>query len=403
MQTFSYKAIMQDGKEKKGTVAAEDQQDAARKIKDNGLIPLEISTQNLLEKDLKFPGMKKKVSTRDLSVFCRQFSSILKAGVSVINALEMLSEQTENKTLQEGIKNVQSSVEKGENLANSMRRQDKVFPSLLVNMVQAGEASGSLEGSIDRMSVQFEKDAKLKGLVKKAMIYPIVLCFVAVAVIALMLLVVIPRFMSMFEELGTQLPMATRMMIGLSKLIKNYWYIIIAVIIGLVFAKKSYAKTARGRKSLDTMKLKMPILGKLVAKTACARFSRTMSTLLQAGMPMMQAIEITANTMDNVLFKEALLNAKNGVGLGLPLSQQLTKSHIFPPLIIHMTSIGEDTGNLEEMLVNVANYYEEEVEITTQQVTALMEPLIILFMAVVVGGIIMSIYGPMIQLYNSLS
>lgn len=402
MEAFSYKAVVENGSEKRGTIEAESKADAARKLKDSGLMPLEITAQTMWDKELNIPVFKKKVSTRDLSVFCRQFSSILKAGVSVINALEMLAEQTENKQLQAAIKDVQSNVEKGENLSNSMRQHVNIFTPLLVSMIAAGESSGSLETAIERMAIQFEKDAKLKGLVKKAMMYPIVLCFVAVGVVAVMLIYVIPSFMSMFDDLGTQLPLATRIVIGMSDFLQNEWYILLAVIAAVVFGWKTWAKTESGRYKIDQFKLKLPVFGKLIQKTACARFARTLSTLLQAGMPMMNAIETTADTMSNVLFKNALLKTKSGVGLGLAMSGQLRATGIFPSMVVHMASIGEETGNMEEMLLNVANYYDEEVEITTQQATALMEPLIILVMALVVGGIIMSIYGPMITLYNTL-
>ena len=404
MEMFSYNAVSAAGKEKKGSIEAENRDDVARQLKTDGYTPITIKSQTFLDKDLKLSfglGIKK-VNTRDLSVFCRQFSSIIKAGVSVIGALDMLSEQTENKSLKQALKNVQSNVEKGENLADAMRLEVNVFPPLLINMISAGESSGSLEISIERMAVQFEKDAKLKGMVKKAMMYPMVLCFVAVGVVIVMMAVVIPSFMKMFDDMEQSMPPFTQFIINMSNFITQKWYILITIVAAVVFGYSTYKKTDNGLHTIAAIKLKIPVFGTLVTKTACARFSRTFGTLLAAGMPMIDALDITARTMDNVKFKDALIKVKSGVGLGLSLSSQLHVSNLFPSMVIHMTNIGEETGNLEEMLTNVANYYDEEVEITTEQVTALMEPMIILVMAGIVGALIMAIYSPMIQLYNTL-
>lgn len=402
MESFSYKAVSAAGKDVKGSVEAESREEAARKIKEQGLIPVSIGKQGALDKDVNIPIFKgKKIPARDMSVFCRQFASILKAGVSVINALEMLAEQTENKKLKEAIVQTQSNVEKGESLSDSMKLND-AFPSILIDMVRAGEASGSLENSLTRMAIQFEKDAKLKGIVKKAMMYPIVLLCVMIGVIIVMLTFVIPSFMTMFEDLDSELPVTTRAILAMSDSLKNYWYIYILVIVGIVVGIQMYKHTDDGRHNLDKLKLKIPVFGLLQTKTACASFARTMSTLLQAGMPMIDALEISASTMKNVLFYDGLQKVKNGVSLGLPLSNQLKATGLFPPMVVHMVGIGEETGNVEEMLTNSATYYEEEIEVQTQTLTSLMEPIIIVLMALVVVMLIMAIYQPMIQLYNTL-
>lgn len=402
METFSYKAVNPAGKDVKGSVEAESKEEATRKIKEQGLVPVSIGKQGALDKDVNIPMFKgKKIPARDMSVFCRQFASILKAGVSVINALEMLAEQTENKKLKEAIVQTQSNVEKGESLSDSMKLND-AFPSILIDMVRAGEASGSLENSLTRMAIQFEKDAKLKGIVKKAMMYPIVLLCVMIGVIIVMLTFVIPSFMTMFEDLDSELPVTTRAILAMSDSLKNYWYIYILVIVGIVVGIQMYKHTDDGRHNLDKLKLKIPVFGLLQTKTACASFARTMSTLLQAGMPMIDALEISSSTMKNVLFYDGLQKVKNGVSLGLPLSNQLKATGLFPPMVVHMVGIGEETGNVEEMLTNSATYYEEEVEVQTQTLTSLMEPIIIVLMALVVVMLIMAIYQPMIQLYNTL-
>lgn len=402
MESFSYKAVSAAGKDVKGSVEAESREEAARKIKEQGLVPVSIGKQGALDKDVNIPIFKgKKIPARDMSVFCRQFASILKAGVSVINALEMLSEQTENKKLKEAIVNTQSNVEKGESLSDSMRQND-AFPSILIDMVRAGEASGSLENSLTRMAIQFEKDAKLNGIVKKAMMYPIVLICVMIGVVIVMLTFVIPSFMTMFEDLDSELPATTKAILAMSNSLKNYWYIYIIVVVGIVVGIQMYKRTDDGRHNLDKLKLKIPVFGLLQTKSACASFARTMSTLLQAGMPMIDALEISASTMKNVLFYDGLEKVKNGVSLGLPLSNQLKATGLFPAMVVHMVGIGEETGNVEEMLTNSATYYEEEVEVQTQTLTSLMEPIIIVLMAFVVVLLIMAIYQPMIQLYNTL-
>lgn len=402
METFSYKAVNSVGKDVKGSVEAESKEEAARKIKEQGLVPVSIGKQGALDKDINIPIFKgKKIPARDMSVFCRQFASILKAGVSVINALEMLAEQTENKKLKQAIVETQANVEKGENLSDSMR-QNEAFPSILIDMVRAGEASGSLENSLTRMAVQFEKDAKLNGIVKKAMMYPIVLICVMIGVVIVMLTFVIPSFMTMFEDLDSELPITTKAILAMSNSLKNYWYIYIIVVVGIVVGIQMYKRTDDGRHNLDKLKLKIPVFGLLQTKSACASFARTMSTLLQAGMPMIDALEISASTMKNVLFYDGLQKVKNGVSLGLPLSNQLKSTGLFPAMVVHMVGIGEETGNVEEMLTNSATYYEEEVEVQTQTLTSLMEPIIIVLMAFVVVLLIMAIYQPMIQLYNTL-
>ncbi|EEC57018.1 type II secretion system F family protein [[Bacteroides] pectinophilus] len=402
METFSYTAVGADGKEKKGSIVAETREDAARSLKDQGLLPMSIGKQSALDKDINFSFGKKGVKVRDLSVFCRQFSSIIKAGVNVINALSMMSEQTENKKLKAAIKNVQSNVEKGETLSSAMRSEGDIFPSLLVSMVAAGEASGSLETAIERMAIQFEKDAKISGMVKKAMIYPIILIVVMIGVVIAMMMFVIPNFMDMFEGLDAEMPFMTVMVINMSNFILDRWWLLILIVVGIVFAYKSYYKTDAGRHVIDRIKIKIPVFGVLTVKTACARFSRIMSTLLSAGMPMISAIEIAAGTMDNVLFKDALQKVRSGVALGMGFSQQIGVTRLFPAMLVHMVGIGEETGNIEDMLTNVANYYDEEVELATQSVTALMEPMIIIVMAVVVGALVLAIYQPMITLYSTL-
>lgn len=402
MAQFSYEAVGLDGKTKKGNIEADSLEKARSLLRNDGLTVVKIGEASVLNRDININIGTKKLKPRDLSVFCRQFLSILKAGVSMISALEMLTDQTENKTLKEALKSVKDNVEKGDTLSVAMKKQDGLFPPILLNMIAAGESSGSLEVSLERMSVHFEKDARIKGMVKKAFMYPIVLIFVMIAVVVVMLTFVIPQFKSMFDDLGSDLPAFTKAALALSDSLQNTWYIWLIGIAVLILAYKLYVRTPNGSRVVAALKLKIPVFGSLSVKTACARFSRTLSTLMASGMPLIDSINICAKVLDNVLYKDALVETSRQVERGVSLTTPLEKSGLFPNMVIHMISIGEETGSMEEMLTNVADYYDEEVEMTTQQATALMEPIIIIIMALVVCALIAVIYGPMVQLYSDL-
>lgn len=402
MATYVAKFIDKNGKERKKTVEADSAERATQVVKAEGHTVLSVDLAGVTNKGQSANQKKTKIKSRDLGVFCRQFESLLRAGVSVINGLEMLAEQTESKPLKAALTNVRDNVEKGDSLAAAMKKEGNVFPGLLINMVEAGEASGSLEIALNRMSTHFDKDAHLKGIVKKALMYPIVLVFVMIAVIIIMLVVVIPAFTDMFKDLDTGLPAFTQAVVNMSNFLIGKWYIVLAVIAAIVVAYKTYAATDAGNHQLAALKLKLPMFGPLNTKTAAARFARNFSTLIAAGMPMIEAIEITASTMDNILFKEELLRLRDQVSLGSSISGYLKSSKMFPSMLCHMIGIGEETGNLEEMLDGCAVYYEEEVELATESLTAAMEPAIIIVMAGVVGLLLVAIFQPMIKLYDTL-
>ena len=401
MAAWGYVAIDKGGKEIKGSREADSKEQVARELKNQGFIVLDIKKQNVLTKDIRFEFGGKPTS-RDLAVFCRQFSSITRAGVTIVQTLNMLSEQTENVKMQKAIQAVRADVEKGESFAYSLGRHPKVFPELFVQMIRAGEASGSLEVSMERMAIQFEKSAKTKALVKKAMIYPIVVMLVAIAVIVVMLVFVIPRYMDMFEELDTELPAITRAVVAMSNFIQNYWYIIIPVVVALAFAIKTWAKTNSGKHVIGKLEFKIPTMKNLVVKSAAAQMARTLSTLLTAGIPLVEAVDIVAGTMGNIWFKEALKDAVDQIVIGVPLSHPLQACGLFPPMVYHMVRVGEETGSTEEMLNRLADYYEEEVEIAVQSLMAVMEPMIIIVLAGIVGILIMAVMAPMMNMYAAL-
>lgn len=401
MPSFKYTAYGKDGKEIKGSIEADDKQDALAQLKSGGSIPISVEEEGMFDKDLNFSfGGGKKVSPRDLSVFCRQFVSITTAGVAIVDALEMLADQTENKTLQEAISDTKTSVQKGETLAESMAKQGKVFPPIMINMIAAGEASGNLETAFERMGTQFEKQTKLNALVKKSMIYPIALLVVIISVVIAMMILVIPTFSDMYADMDQELPALTRALVACSDFVVGKWYVLIAVIAVLIVAFKVFAATKQGTYLLADLSIKAPIFGNLTVKSASANFARTLSTLTASGISMIEALEISGKTMKNVIFKDAIMEAKEKVAQGRPLSEPLRNGKVFPNMIVHMIGIGEETGNMEDMLVTAATYYEEEVEVTTQSVAAVVEPLIIVIMAAIVGTIIMAILIPMFGMYD---
>lgn len=401
MPGFSYVAVDKRGKEKRGSLEAETRERALEQLKAEGLIPVSVREQGALNKEIDF-SIGKKVKPRDLSVFCRQFVSITQAGVPMKEALQMLSEQTENKWLKRAISEVLLNVEKGNTLADSMRSQPDIFPPMLVNMVEAGEQSGSLEMAFSRMAVHFEKEAKLKATIKKATIYPIILVIAAIGVIAVMLLFVIPIFIDMFADLDIEMPALTMFVMNSSKWMTSHWYVVLAIIVGVVVAYKLIYKTTQGRLTIDRIKMKMPLFGKLTVKTACSQFARTMSTLLMSGISTIDALETTSKIVNNIHYTNAMLKAREEVMKGVPLSEPLEASGIFPPMVYHMTGIGEEAGNVEEMLEKMADYYDEEVEMTTQSVLAAMEPIIILFMALIIGTLVIAVISPIASMYNGL-
>lgn len=402
MAAYGYEALNSAGKEIKGSVEADNIEAARQVLKKQGIQVISIKPQSALTKDIniKVGGYPK---PRDMSVFCRQFVSMTKAGVTISEALKMLTEQTENDRLREASEGVRVSVEKGETLASSLAMYPKIFPSLMVHMVEAGEASGSLDVALERMATQFEKSAKTSAMVKKAMIYPVAVCIVALAVVVVMLVVVIPNYATMFESLGTDLPALTKAVQAASNFIITKWFILVPAIIAIVVLIKMFAETDTGIHFFDKLKLSIPAYKNLEVKTASAQMARTLSTLMAAGVPLVDAVEIVSNVMPNVYFKEALQDCKNEIIIGQPLSKPLEQCGLFPPMVYHMTRIGEETGATEEMLAKQADYYEEEVEAAVASFMAAMEPVIIIVLAAIVLVLVGACLMPMMTMYETLN
>lgn len=401
MASYGYEAIDNTGKVTKGSCEADNLDEVRSTLKSQGLILLEAKEQGFMNKDINLDigGYPK---PRDLSVFCRQFVSMTRAGVTILDALKMLTDQTENPKLKEAVEGVRVNVEKGETLANSLSLYPKVFPELMINMVTAGESSGSLDTALDRMAVQFEKSAKTRSLVKKALIYPIVVIVVAIAMVVVMLVVVIPKYTDMFMQMGTDLPAITRGVQKASDFLMNYWYLLIPILAGAAFALITWSKTDMGKHVFHKFKLKFFLTKTLEIKSASSMMARTLSTLLASGVPMVEAMEIVSETMTNVYYKEAVAFCKEEIMIGQPLSRPLEDCGVFPPMVYHMVKIGEESGNTEDMLTRLADYYDEEVEMAVASMMAGMEPMIIILLAGIVGYLIAACMAPMISMYGAL-
>lgn len=352
-------------------------------------------------------GGRKKVKAKALSIFTRQFSVMIDAGLPLVQCLDILGQQQENKYFQATLMQVRQDVEEGSTLAGAMARHPKVFDNLYTNMVEAGEAGGILDLILQRLSTFIEKIVKLKRDVISAMIYPVAVIGMAVAAIAVIMIVVIPQFQQIFLGLlgpGEQLPLPTRIVVGISDFLAGWGGLVILVsIIGIVVGLKFYYRTPGGRRTVDRVLLKIPIIGDILRKVAVARFSRTLSTLLSSGVPILQSLEITAKTSGNVVIEEAIMKVRTGVERGESFVDPLKATNVFPHMVAQMIGIGEQTGALDSMLGKIADFYEQEVDAAIANLLTLMEPLLIGFLGVTIGSIVIAMYMPLFTLIGKLS
>lgn len=399
MSNFSYTAVTAEGKSVKGKLKASSKEHATIIIKDMKLIPMTVEEEKKSQNSLVIGNP---VKTKDLVIFCQQFEAILTAGVSVLEALYLLREQTENKYFAEVISDIYTRVERGESLADSMIANNKYFPSILINMVASGEASGSLETSLHRMAEHFENEQELKQSVKKATTYPIIVALIAIIVVVILLVVVVPTFVGMFASMGVELPVTTRALLAMSAFMTNWWYVLIAGTAAMVILMKVYLKTDDGAMAFNRFVLKVPILGPVQTKIVSSRFARTLSTLLASGLPLLEALIIVSKVVDNKFVEKGLIDAHDQVSKGVALSVPVKELEVFPPMITHMVTIGEETGQLEPILDKVADFYDKEVESAVAQLTTMLEPAIIVFLAVVVGFVVLSVIQPMFGMYAAM-
>ena len=395
MATFTYTARTPQGELKTATIDAATRDDVVAQLRRQRL--------NVVKID-EAPGQKKKkgsIKGRDIVIFTRQFSTMINAGLPLVQALDILAKQSENPALKEVTKAVVFDVESGHTVADAFRKHPKAFDDLYVNMVAAGEAGGILDTILMRLAIFKEKNDALIRKVKGAMIYPGVIMSVAVIAIVVLLVFVIPTFASMFASVGMPLPLPTRIVIGASHFLKSYWWAIVGIIAFLVWSLRNYYKTSNGQLTIDRLMLKAPVLGDVLRKSAVSRFTRTLGTLIGSGVSILDGLEITAKTAGNRVISDAIMESRASIAGGETISAPLQKSAVFPPMVISMIAVGEQTGGLDEMLSKIADFYDEEVDAAVSGLLALMEPIMIVFLGVIVGGMVVAMYLPIFDMVNA--
>lgn len=397
MPGFNYTAIDRNGKRVRSSLDASSIETAKSSLRGAGYTILDIKEQTTLNRDIEIPFLGKP-KAKDMAVFCRQFVSILRAGVSVASVLSMLGQQTGNKKLRAAIREMQADVEKGESLATSMRRHPKIFPAILVNMVAAGESSGNLEESFRQMELYFDRSKRTKSKVTSAMIYPCVLIVVMIVVLIVMMTKIIPNFLKTFEEMDAELPKLTQGVMAVCEWFESWWWVPLLVLAALIVGGVLFHRTDKGKHFFGWLARKTPVVGNLTVKTACATFCRTMEVLIGSGLTLTDSMDLAASNMGNIYYLEAIRDARALVAEGTPLRESLVRTGIFPPMVSNLVGVGEETGDLQSMMGKVADYYDEEVEEATKKLLNLMEPAIIIFMAVFVVIIVLAIYLPMINM-----
>ncbi|OLS03920.1 type II secretion system F family protein [Tissierella creatinophila] len=397
---YKYKAINGNGEIVEGFFESSSESEVINMLKNEEYMP--ISVEKDIEKSAKIEIRTSKVKKKDLAIFCRQFYTMVDAGISIIRCLDILSVQTENKTLKKSLESIYIDLQKGITLSGAMKRHEKTFPPILINMIEAGEVSGNLDNILERMAVHFEKENKLESKIKSALIYPVVLIVVSIAVVIFMLVGVMPTFIEMFENSGAELPSITLLLLNSSKFLQRYWYLIFGGIAALSFLFIYYKSTKEGKKALALLKIKTPFIKITNQKIITSRFTRTLSTLMSSGIPLLEALEIVGNIVNNAVIKERLQDGMEGIKKGVSLSKTIRDMEVFPPMVYSMVNIGEESGSLDNILIKTADFYDEEVELSLQKMTTLIEPVLLIAMSVVIGFIVIAMALPMFDLVNTI-
>ncbi len=400
MPEFIYKARGAGGAIAEGVFEAPDQRTAMERLRSQKLIVLEINekTPGLLDAFQKFNPFKPGVASKDIVLFSRQLSTLVSAGVALVAGLNILTEQIESPPFKVVVTKVKEDIEGGLSIADAMKKHPTAFSDLYVAMIKAGEVGGILDVILERLSTYLEAAEELKHKVKGAMTYPAVMAIVAAAVTVFLLVGVIPTFQEIFASFGAELPLPTRIVVGLSDALQNYWYAFLGVPVVLFILFKKWVKTENGKKIFDTNVLKLPMFGPLLRKVAVAKFTRTLGTLVKSGVPILQALETVAQTSGNKVIEKALLDARESIREGERISEPLRKSGVFPPMVVQMIAVGEETGNLDTMLTKIADFYDQEVDVAIKSLTSMIEPLVIVVMGILVGGIVIAMFIPMFEL-----
>jgi len=401
-RTYEYSVRDRHGKLVKGRIEANNPGVVANRLKVMGMAPLSIDEVRTtgLQKEVKIPGFGPKVKLKDLAVLSRQMATMITAGLSLLRALAILTDQTENKELAKVMGHVRNDVEAGSALSDAIARNPDVFPPLMVNMIRAGEVGGFLESSLLSVAANYEAEVKLRGQIKSAMTYPVVVFAMAVVAVIGMLLFIVPIFQDMFTDLGGQLPAPTRFLVFLSGVMK--WAAPLLVVLGILFNVwwRKHKNDEAVRSRLDPLKLKAPVFGRLFQKVAISRFTRNFGTMLGAGVPILQALSIVGETSGNWVIERAVRDVQESVRTGQSLASPLAQHPVFPPMVVQMISTGEDAGALETMLQKISEFYDQEVEATTAQLTSLIEPLMIGIIGVIIGAMVIALYMPMFAIFD---
>jgi len=399
MPVYQYKAVSASGESLSGSYTANSKNDVSAMLRKSNYYPVTIQAEP--ENNIRAMKFFSSVGLKDIAVFCRQFYTMLNAGITILNALEILRHQLEKPKLREITNNLYEEVQKGLNFSQALKQHPDTFPELFIYMVEAGESSGSLDVMMARLSDHYEKENKIRNKIKGAMVYPIILSIVAIAVVVFLLTFVMPTFIGMFEGSGVPLPAPTRLLMAFSNSIRTHWYIHLLVLIGIVYSFKRVISTDSGRMSYDKIKLQLPIIKGVNQKIITARFTRTLSTLLYSGIPLLQALENVSNVVGNRVVAEEILKAKDEVRKGVDLSTPIKKTGVFPPMVDSMIKIGEESGSLDEILEKTANFYDDEVDVALQKMVTMFEPLMIVVMGVIIGFIVIAMMLPMFDMMNT--
>ncbi len=399
MPTFEWKGTARNGQSQTGVLVADSKDAVIAMMRRQQIVVTAVKEKG---KEIALPKFGGSVPPQSIAIFTRQFSVMIDAGLPLVQCLEILGNQQDHKVFKRVLIQVRQDVESGSNLADAMRKHPKVFNDLFTNMIAAGEAGGILDTILQRLSTYIEKAVKLNAQVKSAMIYPVAVISIACIVVAVILWKVIPVFASLFASLGAQLPLPTRVVIALSNLIADFWWLFMILFVAGWFAIKKYHQTYKGKRVLDGLLLKMPILGILLRKIAVARFCRTLSTLTSSGVPILDGLQITARTAGNSVVEDAIMSTRKSVEEGKTISEPLGDTEVFPPMVVQMIAVGEQTGALDTMLSKIADFYEEEVDVAVAGLMKLLEPVLIAFLGVAIGGIVIAMYMPMFSLISQI-
>jgi type IV pilus assembly protein PilC len=399
MPTFEWKGTARNGQTQTGVLVADSKDAVINTMRRQQIVVTAVKEKG---KEIALPKFGGGVPPQSIAIFTRQFSVMIDAGLPLVQCLEILGSQQDHKVFKRTLLQVRQDVESGSNLADAMRKHPKVFNDLFTNMVAAGEAGGILDTILQRLATYIEKSVKLNSQVKSAMIYPVAVISIACIVVAVILWKVIPVFASLFASLGAELPLPTRVVIALSNFIGDFWWLIGLSGFALVYGIRKYHATYKGKRVLDGFMLKMPVLGMLLRKIAVARFCRTLSTLTSSGVPILDGLQITARTAGNSIVEDAIMATRKSVEEGKTISEPLGDTEVFPPMVVQMIAVGEQTGALDTMLSKIADFYEDEVDLAVAGLMKLLEPVLIAFLGVAIGGIVIAMYMPMFSLISQI-